>query len=912
MRVLPFVSLLAFASIAAAAVALSPLLPVAPAEKAMAAVPSDFDPSYIISDETFYNGTDVGEVAAQNFLNWVNPSCAAGYTCLKDYHQDTWTRPADAMCAQYTGAAGESSARILTKVAAACGISVRVLITTLQKEQGLVTSTAPSQSRYDRAMGYACPDTAPCDAQYFGFFNQVYKAAWQFKRYSNPPGTSASFTWYPIGRPVAVRYSPNAACGAQVITIRNRATAALYYYTPYQPNVAALANLYGTGDGCSSYGNRNFWRYYSDWFGSPTGGNPFGYLDAATSQTGGVRVSGWTIDPDTTAPISVQITVDGVVAQTIPSALSRPDVENLYPGYGAYHGYDRLIAMSAGSHQICATAVNVGVGGPKLLGCLTATALAGTAALQPDLPIGAPRGWFDLAAMAPGGVRVAGWALDPELADPIAVHVYIDGGFAQAITASRPNSGVAAMYPAYGGQHGFDEIIPTSAGAHNVCVYALGYGYGGNTLLGCATANGGTGSPVGYIDSVSTAPGSINVSGWALDLDTATSISLQATVDGVDRGSFTADRARPDLAGSYPSYGTAHGFSLSLAATGGRHTVCLTAVNTGPGASTSLGCAAVVMPAGSPVGWLDVVTPGVGSVTVGGWAIDPDAVDAVGVRATVDGVLAATFPASGVTRPDLAGPFPGYGANHGFSTQLTAPPGVHTFCLTAINVGVGVDTSLGCARTTVYSGSPAGWFDLASAGPGQITVEGWAVDRDAGTGPVQVRASIDGGAPTTFAASGVARPDLAGPLPGLGADHGFVNPLPASVGRHTVCLTAVNVGAGTDTSLGCLTVDVRSGSPFGYLDSSARTAGGFVVGGWAIDPDLAGPVPITITVNGATVASGTASASRPDVGRAYPGFGAAHGFAIPLPSGLSSGTACATATNTGPGADVSLGCVVIR
>ena len=50
--------------------------------------------------------------------------------------------------------------------------------------------------------------------------------------------------------------------------IQNQATAGLYLYTPYRPNAAALANLYGTGDGCSSYGNRNFWRMFTDWFGS--------------------------------------------------------------------------------------------------------------------------------------------------------------------------------------------------------------------------------------------------------------------------------------------------------------------------------------------------------------------------------------------------------------------------------------------------------------------------------------------------------------------------------------------------------------------------------------------------------------------------------------------------------------------
>jgi hypothetical protein len=54
------------------------------------------------------------------------------------------------------------------------------------------------------------------------------------------------------------------------VRIRNQATANLYNYTPYQPNEAALASLYGDGDECSAFGNRNFWRIFTDWFGDPT------------------------------------------------------------------------------------------------------------------------------------------------------------------------------------------------------------------------------------------------------------------------------------------------------------------------------------------------------------------------------------------------------------------------------------------------------------------------------------------------------------------------------------------------------------------------------------------------------------------------------------------------------------------
>src|SRR5690606_31566027 len=147
---------------------------------------------------------------------------------------------ADAMCGAYAGADDESAARIIFKVARACGINPRVILVTLQKEQGLVTSTKPSATAYRAAMGHGCPDTAACDSRYYGFFNQVYGAAWQFKRYANPPGTSQHFTWYAPGKTWNILYHPNRDCGTKAVYIENQATANLYYYTPYQPNAAAL------------------------------------------------------------------------------------------------------------------------------------------------------------------------------------------------------------------------------------------------------------------------------------------------------------------------------------------------------------------------------------------------------------------------------------------------------------------------------------------------------------------------------------------------------------------------------------------------------------------------------------------------------------------------------------------------
>jgi putative cell wall-binding protein len=229
---------------------------------------SSFQPGNIVSDAVFFYKDAMTEAQIQAFLEQKVPSCKAGYTCLRDWYDTSRTTSADAMCGAYQGGVRERASRIIYKVAQACGINPQVILVTLQKEQGLVTHTWPSDWRYTIAMGQGCPDTAACDTRYYGFFNQVFGAAWQLKRYANPPGTSQYFTWYAPGKTWNVRWHPNAACGSSPVYVQNQATANLYYYTPYQPNAAALRAGYGTGDGCSSYGNRNFVNYFTDWFGS--------------------------------------------------------------------------------------------------------------------------------------------------------------------------------------------------------------------------------------------------------------------------------------------------------------------------------------------------------------------------------------------------------------------------------------------------------------------------------------------------------------------------------------------------------------------------------------------------------------------------------------------------------------------
>ncbi|MGA6126315.1 MULTISPECIES: SH3 domain-containing protein [unclassified Microbacterium] len=252
----------------ATVLSLSVLMAVAPASTATAAdprLPSTIeDGGFIISDAEYFNGGSMTAAQAQTFLEARVPSCKAtsGPTCLRNFTADIPAKAKDAYCAAIPKKTKVRAAEIIVTVGKACGLSPKVILVMLQKEQGLVTSTKPSEWSYRAAMGMNCPDTAPCSAASAGFFNQVYLGARQQQVYANNPTKYG----YRKGQVATVKWHPNSACGTSKVLIKNQATANLYIYTPYRPNMAALAAGYATGDSCSSYGNRNFYNYYVQWF----------------------------------------------------------------------------------------------------------------------------------------------------------------------------------------------------------------------------------------------------------------------------------------------------------------------------------------------------------------------------------------------------------------------------------------------------------------------------------------------------------------------------------------------------------------------------------------------------------------------------------------------------------------------
>ncbi len=661
-------------------------------EPASALSGSSFQAGNIISDTNFYAGTSMSVDGVQSFLNTQIGSCASS-SCLNVGRFGMNSRSADPMCNALTGGSSLSAAVIITRVAAACGISPKVILVTLQKEQTLIngaTARNPSAARLERAMGYACPDNVGghCDPAYAGVGNQIYWSAWQWKRYGNPPGTSNYFTWFNPGNR-AVQYNVPVSCGTKTVAVQNRATAALYYYTPYTPNTAALNNLYGTGDGCSAYGNRNFWRLYTDWFGSTTGVSTSakGTLDGIATSYNAITVNGWALDTTTNKSTRVDVYV-GSKGTAVQADQNRPDIAAAYPKLGAKHGFNQRIPAAAGSQKVCAYAISIDGKTNQELGCQTVS-----------VPDGSPFGSLDSARAVPGGVAVTGWAIDPESSGRIGAHITVDGTIVKKMWAEAPRADVGRAYPSAGPDHGYTATVTAPGGSHRICVLGINVKNGGNANVGsCKTVDVPGSTPTGALDSVTATTSTISVSGWAVDGDSVDPITVTVSIDGKGR-TFTTKSGRGDIAKRYPAYGSLRGFEGTWTVGNGKHTVCVTANNVGAGGNASLGCKAVTVTNKAPIGSLDVAQAVSGGVQVSGWAIDPDTSASIGVDVYVDGVGKRVI--ANRTRSDVARSYPAAGPAHGYDVRLGARAGSHEVCVYGIDSVGGSNTAFGCRTVTV-------------------------------------------------------------------------------------------------------------------------------------------------------------------------------------------------------------------
>jgi hypothetical protein len=247
--------------------------------------------------------------------------------------------------------------------------------------------------------------------------------------------------------------------------------------------------------------------------------------------------------------------------------------------------------------------------------------VAAAARLGVEIRYGGPFGALDAVQPRWHGIRVAGWAIDPDTAAPTMVMVNVDGARSGQGSAGLRYD-VAWAHPGYGPGHGFDAVVRAAPGSHRVCVDALNVvGRGTTERLGCRTVV--VGSPFGSVDGVATGPHVVRVRGWAIDPDTTGPAVVHVYVDGAGHAitarrsrpdlaaafsgagaahgyialvdahgtALLADGARPDIANAYPLYGANHGFDQVVAAPPGSRQVCAYALDgPGPGTTTALGC----------------------------------------------------------------------------------------------------------------------------------------------------------------------------------------------------------------------------------------------------------------------------------------------------------------------------------
>lgn len=313
------------------------VLLVAPQVSAVKA--TDFNPGRIIDDEIFYDTSTMTAKDIDDLIKDKAPTCdlwgtkpqedndapkykgltraefgalrqqegsvfyhGAPFVCIQHYYEDPDTGKTSFDTGGEPFEGGLSVGEMIYQASMKYGINPQVMVTMLRKESTLFNNTWPVRSQYNTAFGYACPDSsvdgaAECSKTYAGFYKQVTGAAWQLQRYKTH---NSKFNYHP-GMNNKIYYYPQntntpAACKGLTATvfIENIATASLYIYTPYVPNEAALKAYPGTGDACSSYGNRNFFMMFNQWFGST-------YYNGTTEpENPGIE------NPDDTTPRSIE------------------------------------------------------------------------------------------------------------------------------------------------------------------------------------------------------------------------------------------------------------------------------------------------------------------------------------------------------------------------------------------------------------------------------------------------------------------------------------------------------------------------------------------------------------------------------------------------------------------------------
>jgi len=232
-----------------------------------------FNPNHIIDDSEMFDTKSLGVADIQDFLESKN-SYLATYTTLNAY--GTLKSAAELIydasnnnydCDGLDLGDNPTEAIRAAKCQKITTINPKFLIALLQKESSLIENPAPIQARLDWATGYGCPDGNACNPYYKGLGKQINSAALQFLAYMNDHQRYP----YKMGQTYVFTNPYNAYCSDSVTTVTpdNKATAALYNYTPHVYN-----------------GNYNFFTLYKKYFPVGIKNYPDGTLVQVNGEVG--------------------------------------------------------------------------------------------------------------------------------------------------------------------------------------------------------------------------------------------------------------------------------------------------------------------------------------------------------------------------------------------------------------------------------------------------------------------------------------------------------------------------------------------------------------------------------------------------------------------------------------------------
>ncbi len=215
-------------------------------------VDPNFNPNLIISDEEMLAWNSLSLSQIQNFLEQNNSYLATykttnAYGSLKTAAEIIYEAAAlNYDCDGIDLNEEPSELERQGKCKKITTVNPKFLLVLIQKESSLIEDRNPSQQRLDFATGYGCFDGSACNPRWQGFGKQINSAALQFLAYLQQPSR------YPFKAGQLYTFTNNRGTISKeplLVAPLNRATAALYNYTPHVFN-----------------GNYNVWRLYQRYF----------------------------------------------------------------------------------------------------------------------------------------------------------------------------------------------------------------------------------------------------------------------------------------------------------------------------------------------------------------------------------------------------------------------------------------------------------------------------------------------------------------------------------------------------------------------------------------------------------------------------------------------------------------------